>query len=95
VFPIHAWATLGHTYPHLGTHPSGSEDAQLVLSCSPADRFPGLPTSPGVSPQVRARCERGQLQRSEETPPVIPCERRRVRHRGARPVDHRQLGRSW
>src|SRR5664280_2532418 len=41
-----ARATLGHTYPHLGTHPSASEDAQLVPSCSPAVRFSGLPTSP-------------------------------------------------
>ena len=31
-----AWATLGHTYPHLGTHLSGSEDAQLLPSRSPA-----------------------------------------------------------
>jgi hypothetical protein len=44
---VFARATLGHTYPHLDTRPSGSEDAQLVPSCSPADRFPGLPTSPG------------------------------------------------
>jgi hypothetical protein len=29
-------ATLGHTYPHLGPHPSGSEDTQLVLSWGPA-----------------------------------------------------------
>ena len=42
-----ARATSGHTYPHLGTHPPASEDAQLVPSCSPAVRLPGLPTSPG------------------------------------------------
>src|SRR5450759_5022128 len=33
---VQARATLGHTYPHLGAHPSASEDAQLVPSCSPA-----------------------------------------------------------
>src|SRR5450759_5646935 len=44
--PVRARATLGHTYPHLGTHPSGSEDAPLVPSCSPAVRFSGLPKSP-------------------------------------------------
>ena len=36
----------------------------------------------------RARCERAQLQRREKTRPVITCTRRRVRHQGARPVDH-------
>jgi hypothetical protein len=36
-----AWATSGHTYPHLGTPPSASEDAQLVASCYPAVRLSG------------------------------------------------------
>ena len=73
VFPVHARATLGHRYPHPGTHPQASEDAQLVPSCSPAVRFSGSSkVTQGVSPQVRARCERAQLQRREETRPVIP-----------------------
>jgi len=46
-----ARATLGHTYPHLGTHPSASEDAQLVPSCSPAVCSPVLPTSPKGCPR--------------------------------------------
>ena len=49
----------------------------------------------GVSPQVRARCERARLQRREESPPVIPCAHRRVKHRGARPVDHRRQDGRW
>ena len=89
VFPVHARATLGHRYPHPGTHPQASEDAQLVPSCSPAVRFSGSSkVTQGVSPQVRARCERAQLQRREETRQVIPRARWRVRRRSARPVDH-------
>jgi len=53
-------------------HPQASEDAQLVPSCSPAVRFSGSSkVTQGVSPQVRARGERAQLQRRrEETRPV-------------------------
>jgi hypothetical protein len=84
-----ARATLGRTYTHLGTHPSAPEDAQLVPSCSPAVRFSGSSNiTQGVSPQVRARCDRAQLQGREETRPVIPGTRRRISRRGARPVDH-------
>jgi hypothetical protein len=43
---VQAQATLGHTYPQFRTHPSASQDAQLIPS-SPPVRFPGLPTSPG------------------------------------------------
>src|ERR1035437_7659353 len=39
---------------------------------------PVLPTSPGRVSANTSSCERAQLQ--------IPCTRRRVRHRGARPV---------
>ena len=83
---------LGHVGSHLstpGTHPSASEDAQLVPSCSPTVRFSGSSTvTQGVSPQVRARHLRAQRQRRQETRPVIPRTRQRVGRRGARPVDH-------
>jgi hypothetical protein len=46
-----ARATLGHTYPHLGTHPSASEDAQLVSSCSPASVLRSSNVTQRVSPQ--------------------------------------------
>ena len=58
---VPARATFGHTYPHLGTHPSASEDAQLVSSCSPASVLRSSNVTQGVSPQVRARCERAQI----------------------------------
>src|SRR5664280_1643037 len=57
-----ARATLGHTYPHLGTHPSASEDDQLVSSCSPASALRSSNVTQGVPPRVRGRCERAQLQ---------------------------------
>jgi hypothetical protein len=41
-----ARATLGHSYPHLGTHPSASGDAQLVPSC-----FSGSPALPFFQPR--------------------------------------------
>jgi hypothetical protein len=50
---VFARATLGHTYPHLGTRPSGSEDAQLVPSCDPVLRF--FQRRQGESPQIRGR----------------------------------------
>jgi hypothetical protein len=55
VFPVHAQATLGHTYPHLGAHPSGSEDAQLVPLCSPAVRSPVHATAPKSCPRHNLR----------------------------------------
>jgi hypothetical protein len=80
-----AGTTLGHTYPHLDTHPSVSEGRS---ACSVMFSGCSVPRSSnvtrGVSPQVRARCERAQLQRREESPPVIPCAHRRVKYRGAR-----------
>ena len=80
------WATHIHTS---GLTLSASEDAQLVPSCSPAVRFSGSSNLTQVgSPQLRARCERAQLRRREETRPVIPGTRRRISRRGARPVDH-------
>jgi hypothetical protein len=51
VSPVHVRATLGHTYPHLGTHPSASEDAQLVPLCSPTTCSRILPTSPKGCPR--------------------------------------------
>ena len=81
------WATHIHTS---GLTLSASEDAQLVPSCSPAVRFSGSSNLTQVgSPQLRARCERAQLRRREETRPVIPGTRRHVGRRDVRPVDHR------
>ena len=48
-----ARATLGHTYPHLGTRPSASEDAQLVPLCDPVLRF--FQRRQGESPRIRGR----------------------------------------
>jgi hypothetical protein len=43
-------------------------------------------------PQPRARCERAQLRRREETRPVIPGTRRHVGRRDVRPVEHPPAG---
>jgi len=45
----------------------------------------------GASPQVRARCERAQLQRREESPPARWRAHGRARHEVPVPDDHRYL----
>ena len=83
----------GHYGPHISTVQDSSFSFTRRSAYSVMFSGCSVPRSSnvtrGVSPQVRARCERAQLQRREESPPVIPCAHRRVKHRGARPVDHR------
>jgi hypothetical protein len=94
---------LGPCSGHYGPHISTVQDSSFSFTRRSAYSvmFSGcsVPRSSnvtrGVSPQVRARCERARLQRREESPPVIPCAHRRVKHRGARPVDHRRQDGRW
>jgi hypothetical protein len=102
--------SFGPRAGHFGPHSSTPRDSLFRFrgrsACSVV--FSGLFGSPvfqchpGVSPQVGARRERAQLQHRAGTRPVITCTRRRVRHKGARPVDHtpvrtpeRPPGREW
>jgi hypothetical protein len=90
VFSVHAWATLGHTFPpcHSPSVFHGRSPLSILFSGCPIVRFSGSSnlTQVVTPPQLRARCERAQLRRREETRPVIPSMRRRVRRRDARPV---------
>src|SRR5450759_1765759 len=55
VFSVHTRATLGHTYPHLGTQPSVFKGRS---ACSVVDTSV-LPTSPGgLRQQVDLACDR-------------------------------------
>src|SRR5450759_5312534 len=74
----------GHYGPHISTVQDSSFSFTRRSAYSVMFSACSVPRSSnvtqGVSPQVRARCERAQLHRREESPPVIPCAHRRVKH---------------